>query len=61
MVRTLHQAGLEVLLDVVFNHTAEGNEYGPTLCLRGLDNPGYYRLVPGDPHTTSIPPAPETR
>ena len=49
MVRTLHQAGLEVLLDVVFNHTAEGNEYGPTLCLRGLDNPGYYRLVPGDP------------
>jgi isoamylase len=49
MVRTLHQAGLEVVLDVVFNHTAEGNEHGPTLCLRGLDNPGYYRLVPDDP------------
>ena len=49
MVRALHGAGLEVLLDVVFNHTAEGNEHGPTLCLRGLDNPGYYRLVPGDP------------
>ena len=49
MVRTLHRAGLEVVLDVVFNHTAEGNEHGPTLCLRGLDNPGYYRLVPGDP------------
>jgi isoamylase len=49
MVRTLHEAGLEVLLDVVFNHTAEGNEHGPTLSLRGLDNPGYYRLVPGNP------------
>jgi isoamylase len=49
MVRTLHHAGLEVLLDVVFNHTAEGNEYGPTLFLRGLDNLAYYRLVPGDP------------
>ena len=49
MVRALHAAGLEVLLDVVYNHTAEGNEHGPTLCHRGLDNPGYYRLVPGDP------------
>jgi isoamylase len=48
MVRALHGAGLEVLLDVVYNHTAEGNEHGPTLCHRGLDNPGYYRLVPGD-------------
>jgi pullulanase/glycogen debranching enzyme len=37
-----------VFLDVVFNHTAEGTENGPTLCLRGLDNAGYYRLVPGD-------------
>ena len=48
MVKALHAAGLEVILDVVFNHTAEGNEDGPTLCFRGLDNAGYYRLVPGD-------------
>ena len=46
MVRALHRAGLEVILDVVYNHTAEGNENGPTLSLRGIDNPGYYRLVP---------------
>jgi isoamylase len=45
MVRALHAAGLEVLLDVVYNHTAEGNQDGPTLCLRGLDNPAYYRLA----------------
>jgi glycogen operon protein len=45
MVRALHAAGLEVILDVVFNHTAEGNEHGPTLCFRGLDNPAYYRLA----------------
>jgi glycogen operon protein len=49
MVATLHRAGLEVVLDVVFNHTAEGNEHGPTLCHRGIDNPAYYRLVDGDP------------
>ena len=49
MVDALHAAGLEVLLDVVFNHTAEGNQLGQTLCYRGLDNPGYYRLAPGDP------------
>jgi isoamylase len=48
MVRTLHGAGLEVLLDVVYNHTAEGHHLGPTLCHRGLDNPGYYRLDPAD-------------
>ncbi len=49
MVRTLHAAGLEVLLDVVYNHTAEGSEYGPTLCFRGIDNTSYYRLTPEDP------------
>ncbi len=44
MVRALHRAGIEVILDVVFNHTAEGNEYGPTLSFRGIDNPIYYLL-----------------
>jgi isoamylase len=48
MVAALHAAGLEVLLDVVFNHSAEGGEDGPTLCHRGLDNPAYYRLDPAD-------------
>jgi glycogen operon protein len=46
MVRTLHAAGIEVILDVVYNHTAEGNEWGPTLCFRGVDNAAYYRLAP---------------
>jgi isoamylase len=45
MVRTLHEAGIEVILDVVYNHTAEGNHLGPTLSLRGIDNAAYYRLV----------------
>ncbi|HUY48209.1 MAG TPA: hypothetical protein VMV92_21180 [Streptosporangiaceae bacterium] len=49
MVDALDRAGLEVLLDVVFNHSAEGNHLGPTLCFRGLDNPAYYRLDDGDP------------
>jgi isoamylase len=49
MVDALHAAGLEILLDVVFNHTAEADQSGPTLCFRGLDNPAYYRLDPGDP------------
>jgi isoamylase len=44
MVKALHRAGIEVILDVVFNHTAEGDHAGPTLCLRGLDNPTYYLL-----------------
>ncbi|MGA9860378.1 MAG: glycogen debranching protein GlgX, partial [Solirubrobacteraceae bacterium] len=44
MVRALHAAGLEVIMDVVFNHTAEGSERGPTLCFRGIDNAAYYRL-----------------
>src|SRR5580692_3274612 len=51
MVRALHAAGIEVILDVVFNHTAEGNETGPLLSLRGIDNPVYYRLNPADLRT----------
>ena len=46
MVRTLHASGIEVILDVVYNHTAEGSEFGPTLSFRGIDNASYYRLVP---------------
>jgi glycogen operon protein len=48
MVKALHAAGIEVILDVVFNHTVEGNELGPTLSLRGLDNAAYYKLEPND-------------
>ncbi|MBW8751586.1 MAG: glycogen debranching protein GlgX [Propionibacteriales bacterium] len=48
MVKTLHAAGIEVILDVVYNHTAEGNHLGPTLSFRGIDNPAYYRLVDDD-------------
>jgi isoamylase len=48
MVRTLHEAGIEVILDVVYNHTAEGNHMGPTLSFRGIDNQAYYRLVEDD-------------
>jgi glycogen operon protein len=48
MVKALHRAGIEVILDVVYNHTSEGNQLGPTLSLRGIDNAVYYRLVPGD-------------
>ena len=49
MVRTLHKEGIEVILDVVFNHTAEGDEFGPTLSFRGIDNASYYRLPDDDP------------
>ena len=49
MVKTLHSAGLEVILDVVYNHTAEGNHLGPTLSLKGIDNSTYYRLMPDNP------------
>ncbi|HEU4912232.1 MAG TPA: alpha-amylase family glycosyl hydrolase, partial [Actinomycetes bacterium] len=49
MVRELHAAGIEVILDVVYNHTAEGNQMGPTLSFRGIDNQAYYRLVDGSP------------
>ncbi len=48
LVRTLHSAGIEVILDVVYNHTAEGNQMGPTLSWRGIDNASYYRLSPED-------------
>ena len=48
MVRALHEAGIEVILDVVYNHTAEGSHQGPTLCFRGIDNKAYYRLVDDD-------------
>ena len=48
MVRAYHEAGIEVILDVVYNHTAEGNHMGPTIAFRGIDNEAYYRLVDGD-------------
>ncbi len=48
MVKNLHAAGIEVILDVVYNHTGEGNQLGATLCFRGVDNAAYYRLVPDD-------------
>jgi glycogen operon protein len=50
MVRTLHAAGLEVILDVVYNHTAEGDQRGPTLCFRGIDNLAYYRVAADGRH-----------
>ncbi|NIR46775.1 MAG: glycogen debranching protein GlgX [Gemmatimonadetes bacterium] len=49
MVRALHSAGIEVILDVVYNHTAEGNHLGPTVAFRGIDNRSYYHLDPNDP------------
>ena len=49
MVKTLHTAGIEVIIDVVYNHSCEGNHLGPTLSLRGIDNAAYYILEPDDP------------
>jgi len=49
MVRAIHDAGIEVILDVVYNHTGEGDQYGPTLSFRGIDNLTYYRTEPGEP------------
>ena len=49
MVKTLHAAGIEVILDVVYNHTCEGDHFGPTLCFRGIDNAAYYRLRENNP------------
>ncbi len=46
LVKTLHEAGIEVILDVVYNHTAEGNHLGPMLSFKGIDNQAYYRLMP---------------
>jgi isoamylase len=48
MVKDLHKAGIEVILDVVYNHSAEENHLGPTLCYKGIENVNYYRLVPWD-------------
>ena len=61
MVRAMHAAGLEVILDVVYNHTAEGNQMGPTLSMRGVDNAAYYRLAAEDNAITWISPAPAIR
>ncbi|MBI1998319.1 MAG: glycogen debranching protein GlgX [Deltaproteobacteria bacterium] len=49
LVKALHREGIEIILDVVYNHTGEGNHLGPTLCFRGIDNASYYRLAPDDP------------
>src|SRR5207245_7924562 len=49
MVKALHRAGIEVILDVVYNHTAEGNHLGPMLAFKGIDNASYYRLLPDNP------------
>jgi len=49
MVACLHETGLEMILDVVYNHTAEGNERGPTPSFKGIDNVSYYRLIPDQP------------
>jgi hypothetical protein len=58
--QALHSAGIEVILDVVYNHTAEGNQLGPTLCFRGIDNAAYYRLDAGEPRYYRTTPAAAT-
>ena len=60
MVARFHHAGIEVILDVVYNHTAEGNQLGPTLSFKGIDNVSYYRLLPDSHAITSTTPEPET-
>ena len=60
MVRALHEAGIEVILDVVYNHTAEGDHLGPTLSFRGIDNAAYYRLSTTTRATTWTTPAAAT-
>ena len=61
MVKALHKAGIEVILDVVFNHTGEGNHTGPTISFKGLDNGAYYLLDPTSSSTTWTTPAAATR
>jgi len=61
MVKTLHREGIEVILDVVYNHTAEGNHLGPMLSYKGIDNTTYYRTMADNPATTWTTPAPATR
>ena len=61
-VQQMHDAGIEVILDVVYNHTAEGNQLGPTLSFRGIDNKSYYYLMPGaDRYNNSATPEPQTK
>jgi hypothetical protein len=60
MVKALHAAGIEVILDVVYNHTAEGNHLGPTLSMRGIDNRAYYRSKTTTSGSTPTTPAPAT-
>ncbi len=57
LVRECHKRGIEVILDIVFNHTAEGNEKGLTLSFRGLDNRTYYMMAPGGVARSGVPPS----
>ena len=61
MVCCLHDAGIEVMIDVVYNHTAEGNHLGPTLSFKGIDNASYYKLAPTTRASTGTAPAAATR